>query len=57
MTMRFVDTHCHFDFPPFVGDEAASLARAAAAGVDKIIAVAVPAQRFAGVLALAKPHD
>jgi len=57
MTLRFVDTHCHFDFPPFVGDEAASLARAAAAGVEKIIAVGVSADRFAGVLALAKQHD
>jgi len=57
MTLRFVDTHCHFDFPPFVGDEAASLARAAAAGVEKIIAVGVSADRFAGVLALAAQHD
>jgi len=57
MTMRFVDTHCHFDFPPFVGNEAASLARAAAAGVEKIIAVGVSADRFAGVLALAAQHD
>ena len=56
MTLRFVDTHCHFDFPPFVGDEAASLARAAAAGVEKIIAVSVSADRFAGVLALAAQY-
>ncbi|MFP1529146.1 hypothetical protein ACLB1R_31480 [Escherichia coli] len=26
---RFIDTHCHFDFPPFSGDEEASLQRAA----------------------------
>ncbi|MGQ7180828.1 hypothetical protein ACUOA5_39500, partial [Escherichia coli] len=21
MICRFIDTHCHFDFPPFSGDE------------------------------------
>lgn len=57
MTLRFVDTHCHFDFPPFVGDEAASLRRAAAAGVESIIAVGVSAARFNGVIALAELHD
>lgn len=57
MTLRFVDTHCHFDFPPFVGDEHASLQRAAAAGVERIIAVSVSATRFGGVLALAQQHD
>ncbi|WP_228308286.1 hypothetical protein, partial [Klebsiella pneumoniae] len=25
MTNRFIDTHCHFDFPPFAADEVASL--------------------------------
>ncbi|WP_248843127.1 hypothetical protein, partial [Escherichia coli] len=23
MICRFIDTHCHFDFPPFSGDEEA----------------------------------
>ncbi|MTD27479.1 TatD family hydrolase [Erwinia sorbitola] len=57
MTLRFVDTHCHFDFPPFVGDETASLTRAAAAGVEKIIAVGVSAARFDTVMALAEQHQ
>ncbi len=57
MTLRFVDTHCHFDFSPFAGDEAASIARAAAAGVEKIIAVGVSASRFEGVLALAEQYQ
>ncbi|MCQ4094191.1 TatD family hydrolase [Erwinia persicina] len=57
MTLRFVDTHCHFDFAPFAGDEAASIARAAAAGVEKIIAVGVSASRFEGVLALAEQYQ
>lgn len=54
MNPRFVDTHCHFDFVPFIGDEAQSLRQAAEAGVEKIIAVGTAASRFAGVMALAE---
>lgn len=57
MTPCFVDTHCHFDFPPFVGDEQASLQRAAQAGVEKIIAVSVSATHFDRVMALAERHS
>ncbi len=35
MSWRFIDTHCHFDFPPFTGDERASIQRACEAGVEK----------------------
>ncbi|MFU0966133.1 TatD family hydrolase [Kluyvera ascorbata] len=56
MTYRFIDTHCHFDFPPFTDNEAASLVQAALAGVDKIIVPAVEAERFARVMALAVSH-
>lgn len=56
MTYRFIDTHCHFDFPPFTGDEKASLARAANAGVEKIIVPAIGAGRFNTVLALARDY-
>ncbi len=34
--MKFIDTHCHFDFPPFEGDISGSLARAAEAGVERL---------------------
>ncbi|GLR08570.1 metal-dependent hydrolase [Mixta theicola] len=54
--MRFIDTHCHFDFPPFSGSEEESVARAAQAGVEKIIVPAVDAARFASVLQLAQQH-
>lgn len=50
MTLRFVDTHCHFDFPPFTGDEAQSIAKAAEAGVQAIIVPAVEAAYFSRVL-------
>ena len=54
MICRFIDTHCHFDFPPFSGDEEASLQRAAQAGVGKIIVPATEAENFARVQALAE---
>lgn len=54
MSLRFIDTHCHFDFPPFTGDERASLQRACAAGIEKIIVPATEAANFARVLALAE---
>lgn len=57
MTFRFIDTHCHFDFPPFTGDEVASIERAAQAGVEKILVVATEAARFDQVLALAADYD
>lgn len=51
--MLFVDTHCHFDFLPFTGNEAESLQRASLAGVSKIIVPAIESARFASVLSLA----
>jgi TatD DNase family protein len=56
VSFRFTDTHCHFDFPPFVDDVENSLARAAQAGVDRIIIPATEASRFGKVLALAAEH-
>lgn len=43
---QFIDTHCHFDFPPFVENPQDSLRLAAAAGVKQIIVPAVAADRF-----------
>lgn len=56
MSFTFYDTHCHFDFPPFTGDEAHSLELAAEAGVSKIIVPTVEAGRFDRVLALAQNY-
>ena len=54
---RFIDTHCHFDFPPFIGDEARSLEQAAQSGVEKLVLPAIEAERFATVLSLAQQHS
>lgn len=56
MTYRFVDTHCHFDFPPFSGEETQSLAKAAQAGVQAIVVPAIAAAYFTRVLDLARRH-
>ena len=57
MTYRFIDTHCHFDFPPFTGDEAQSIDRAARAGVEAIIVPAIEASSFDRVRDLARQHN
>ena len=57
MICRFIDTHCHFDFPLFSGDEEANLQRAAQAGVGKIIVPATEAENFARVQALAENYQ
>ncbi|PBI81737.1 MULTISPECIES: TatD family hydrolase [Rahnella] len=54
MSHTFVDTHCHFDFPPFTGAETESLRLAAGAGVRQIIVPAVTSDRFQGILSLAE---
>ena len=51
--MEFYDTHCHFDFPPFQGDEQGSITLAAEAGVTKIIVPAIAAEYFQRVTSLA----
>ena len=57
MTHRFVDTHCHFDFSPFTGNEEQSIDRAAQAGVQAIIVPAIEAAYFDRVQDLARRHD
>ncbi|MCS3432977.1 TatD family hydrolase [Klebsiella sp. BIGb0407] len=57
MSVTFYDTHCHFDFPPFSGNERESIARAAEAGVTKIIVPAVEAQYFQRVSELAENYS
>lgn len=55
-TPRFIDTHCHFDFPPFSGAETLSIQRATEVGVCQIIVPSVDAERFSAVLDLANGH-
>jgi TatD DNase family protein len=52
----WTDTHCHLDAAEFDADRAAVLARAAAAGVTRIVLPAVEVANFARVRELAHAH-
>lgn len=54
MTPVFIDTHCHFDFPPFVHHEQESLTLAAESGVERIIVPAVTSEMFDGIVQLTR---
>ncbi|ATM99452.1 MULTISPECIES: TatD family hydrolase [Proteus] len=53
---KFIDTHCHFDFPVFYDDIANSLSLAHQARVEKIIIPAVARWNFDVVAELANHH-
>ncbi len=54
--MRFIDTHCHFDFSPLIDETESTLAKAAEAGIEKIIVPAVDIGRFELICQLAADH-
>lgn len=49
-----VDSHCHLDFPDFAADRAAVIARAAAAGVGRMVTISTRVRRLHEVLAVAE---
>jgi len=51
-----IDTHAHLDFPDFAGDLDAVLARAAAAGVTRIITIGTSVEGSQRAVALAEKH-
>ena len=44
--MRLVDSHCHLDFPDFVGDVDGLIARAAAVGVTTMVTISTRVAKF-----------
>jgi len=52
-----VDTHCHLDYPPMSEDVAATLARAAAAGVVQVVHIGCSVDRLQRAIQLADAHD
>jgi TatD DNase family protein len=49
-----VDSHCHLDFPDFADDLDGIVARAAAAGVGRMVSISTRVRRFDGLLAIAE---
>ena len=51
-----VDSHCHLDFPELAADRAGVLARAKAAGVERMVTISTRVERFAEIAAIADTH-
>ena len=49
-----IDSHCHLDFPEFEAELDAVVARARAAGIDRIVTISTRVHRHAQVLAIAE---
>ncbi len=49
-----VDSHCHLDFPDFVAELDAVVARAGAAGIGRIVTISTRVRKHAQVLAIAE---
>ena len=51
-----VDSHCHLDFPTFDTERDAVIARARAAGVDRLVTIGTTIARHAVLQAIAERH-
>jgi TatD DNase family protein len=49
-----IDSHCHLDFPDFADELDAVVARARAAGIDRIVIISTRVRRQAALLAIAE---
>ncbi|MGA2793110.1 MAG: TatD family hydrolase [Roseiarcus sp.] len=52
--MRLIDSHCHLDFPDFADEIEAVVARASAAGVERLITISTRVAHGARLVALAE---
>jgi TatD DNase family protein len=56
-TPQITDSHCHLDFPDFDGEHDALIARAAEAGVTRMVTICTRLRNEPVVRALAEAHD
>lgn len=55
-TPQITDSHCHLDFPDFEGELEAVIARAAQAGVTRMVSIATRLRNAPGVQAISEAH-
>ena len=55
--MRLIDSHCHLDFPDFADELDAVVARARAAGVEKIVTIGTRVERAHRLIEIAEAYD
>ena len=52
-----VDSHCHLDFPDFEAERDAIIARAKAAGVERMVTISTRVRKFPDILRLAERYE
>lgn len=52
-----IDTHCHLDFPDFDAERDEVMARAADAGLVRMVTISTRVKKFATISALAEAHE
>lgn len=52
-----IDSHCHLDFPDFIEERDAIVARALAAGVGRMVTISTHVTRFPDILAIAEAYE
>ena len=48
--MRLIDSHCHLDFPDFAEEIEAVVARASAAGVERLVTISTRVAIFSKIV-------
>ncbi len=51
-----IDSHCHLDFPELAADRAGVIARAKAAGVERMVTISTRVERFGEIKAIAEEN-